>query len=421
MSGRPYAYGAQDDSKKGAFMKPGVSLSGSVDITGVSIIPYQGMNGLEALREKWKDVLSGMTRRRFFHLWEWHHSYLECLETEPDAMFFFLFSEGDTPVAVFPLRLSTISKFGVRFNRWTFPSHNHLLLSDIICREDAIALPLFQIFTRYLRRRKMPWDVICLAHLLEDACAVRVLRTHANPKTLLQTEGRCDFTDTVGGYETLSPKLSRNFRKSIKQARKHLYQLPDIAVTFAAGRQQLEDGLEAFMAVESSGWKGLSGTGTAIALHPELVRFYRELTRSLSVSGHIRINTISAGERCIAAQFCIVEDDAVYMLKIGYDEAYRRCAPGKILNELFIQKCMADSDINFINYVTDAAWHKDWSPESYTKSLCYVFNGSAAGMLGLMGLKLSDIVKDVYQRRLKPRISEKIQKRVSNIVRRVMS
>ncbi len=397
-------------------MKPDISLSGGVDITGVSITPYRGMSGLEALREKWKDVLSGMTRRRFFHLWEWYHSYLKCLEPEPDAMFFFLFSRGDAPAAVFPLRLSTISRFGVRFNLLSFPSHNHLLLCDIVCREDAIGLPLFQIFTRYLKRQKMPWDVICLPHLLEDACAIRMLRKHAHPKALLQTEGRCDFTDTTGSYEMLLPKLSRNFRKSIKQARKHLHQLPDTEISFAADGQELEDGVEAFMVVESSGWKGASGAGTAIALHPELMSFYRELTHSLSMSGNVRINTISAGGRCIAAQFCVLVDDTAYMLKIGYDEVYRRCAPGKILNELFIQKCMADSDINFINYVTDAAWHEDWSPESCIKLICYIFNDSMAGILGFTGLKLSDIAKSVYQRWLKSRVPEKIQKRVSTIV-----
>lgn len=378
----------------------------------ISITLFQGMEGLESLRDTWENVLSGMHHRRFFHLWGWHHRYLKCMEPDPQSLLYFLFTKGKTPVAIFPLRVTKISLGGLRLKTLTFSSsHNHALFCDIICHRDALHLPLFQLLVQHLRNQGESWDVIHLPHLLEDACAITAIQHYPPSAFVLRRDGGCDFIDVTGTYEAYVLGLSKNFRRSLKRAKQYLNALPEVRITFAQDSPDLGNGLEAFMDVEASGWKGFQGTGTAIKLQPRLVSFYRELTRTFSVSGNVAINTLNVNGKCVAAQFCLLADDTVYMLKIGYDEDYKRYAPGKHLLDLFIQRCMENSTVKSINLVTDAEWHADWKPKTLDKSDLYIFNTSLAGIIGFVFLKCHGVLQKNYRVHIKPRISKQILER----------
>jgi hypothetical protein len=375
----------------------------------VSISLFEGMEGLESLRDAWNEIVSGMTRRHFFHLWEWHHSYLQCLDPYPNDLKFFLFTKGKTPVAIFPLQLTKISLGGLKLKALAFPTNNHILLCDVICNNDVLHLPLFQLLSVYLRNQGQSWDLIQLPHVLEDACAIRIMNNSPPPRFLLRQDGRCDVIDTTETYESFLSGLSKNFRRSLKRAKQYLCELPRLQFTFTQNGPELEEKLEVFMDVEASGWKGTQGVGTAIKLHPNLIRFYHTLTHTLSDSGKISINTLTTNEKCIAGQFCILLDDTAYILKIGYDEGYKRFAPGNLLVDLFIKRSMEDCTIKNINLITDAEWHGDWRPKSYDKLSLYLFNATPAGLIGFVILKLYPHIKKHYQTYIKPHLSQLIK------------
>jgi hypothetical protein len=368
------------------------------------------MEGLESLRHTWNIIVSGMTRRRYFHLWEWHHSYLKCLEQDPNGLMFFLFTKSETPVAIFPLQFKKISLGGLKLRALAFPSHNHIPLCDLVCHSEALPLPLFQLLIRHLRNQGKSWDMIQLPNLLEDACAVQVMNNHPPPRVLLRREGRCDFMDTTETYESFLSGLSKNFRRSLKRARQYLDELPGVQFTFTQDSPDLEERFETFLDVEASGWKGALGIGTAIKLHPSLRCFYQTLTHTLSASGKVSINTLTADGKCIAAQFCILLDGTTYILKIGYDEDYKRYAPGNLLVDLLIKRSMEGCAIKKINLITDAEWHEDWRPKSYDKLTLCLFNATPAGLIGFAILKFYPILQTHYQAHIQPHLPKRIQK-----------
>lgn len=375
----------------------------------VSINLLKGLEGLESLRDTWNQIVSGMTRRHFFHLWEWHHSYLKCLVPDPNCIMFFLFTKRGIPVAIFPLQFTKISLGGLRLKALAFPPHNHLLLCDLLCYGEALNLPLFKLLSQHLRHQGESWDMIQLPHLLEDACAIQVIHNHPPPRFLLRHEGRCDFMDTTGTYEPFLSGLSKNFRRSLKRARQHLDELPGVQLTTTQNGPELEERFEAFLDVEASGWKGTLGSGTAIKLDPSLRSFYHSLTRTLSAAGKVSINTLTTDGKCIAAQFCLLQDDTTYILKIGYDEGYKRYAPGNLLMDLLIKRSMDDCTIKNINLITDAEWHEDWRPKSYDKSKLYIFNATPLGLIAFVIMRSYPILKKHYYRYIKPHLSRQIQ------------
>lgn len=383
----------------------------------VSITVSQGMEGLESLRDTWNEIVSGMTRRHFFHLWEWHYSYLKCLEPDPQSFMYFLFTKEKKPVAIFPLRVTKTSIGGLRLKTLASPSHQHMVLGDMICNEDALHLPLFHILSGYLQNQKKSWDLIQLFRLAEDAGAIQVIQENSPSRFVLTHDLRCDFIDISGDYESFVSGLSKNFRRSLKRAKQHLDQFPNVAFTITHSGPALAEKFDIFLDVEASGWKGALGSGTAIKLHASLECFYRTLTRTLSACGKVSINTLTVDGQCIAAQYCILLDNTAYILKICYNEDYKRCAPGNMLLEFFMKKSMEDRTINSINLITDAEWHVDWKPSSYEKYTLYLFNTTPAGLIGSVILKSYPILKKYYEAYIQPHLPRGIQEKIVRLSR----
>jgi CelD/BcsL family acetyltransferase involved in cellulose biosynthesis len=89
--------------------------------------------------------------------------------------------------------------------------------------------------------------------------------------------------------------------------------------------------------VEASGWKGRAGT--AIAASPETDRFYRAVAADLQRHEELRLSSMSVDGRMIAFDLGLVHGGRYYVLKTGFDESWRRFAPGLALRLSVIERC----------------------------------------------------------------------------------
>lgn len=97
--------------------------------------------------------------------------------------------------------------------------------------------------------------------------------------------------------------------------------------------QELQRGLE----VEAGGWKGAAGT--AILSSPATETFYREIARSFQAADGLRLSGIYFHDRLVAFDLSLLHARRLWLLKTGYDESFRRLAPGLVLRLKIIQRC----------------------------------------------------------------------------------
>ncbi|MFO1295047.1 MAG: GNAT family N-acetyltransferase [Rubrivivax sp.] len=320
----------------------------------------RGPVGLEALRASWEDLLARQPRRRFFHEWGWYEAWLRELAPRPQDVLFVELRRDARALAIVPLVPGTQRRAGLRLRELRLPEHDHLPLADIVCEAGLDAAQLLPALKRALARERIRWDLLRFSMVLAESPLARGLEGARLPRRV-EPMKVCEQVDCGLPWEQFAARLSGNFRSNLNRARSRLARESDVRWQVAATPAEIDASFAAFLEVEASGWKGREGT--AIACRPELVRFYQRLIGHFAPADRLRINLLSVGGRTIAAQFCPLDADTLYVYKLGYDEEYSRLAPGNALIEQMVRVGGEQRRYRYINLVGNPPWFASWRPE----------------------------------------------------------
>ena len=142
--------------------------------------------------------------------------------------------------------------------------------------------------------------------------------------------------DTTGSFEQYRAERKSRWRE-IERRRRKLRREYRVEEKLIESPLDLERELASGFEVEASGWKGRAGT--AIASLPETARFYRGVAAYLQRHDELRLSTLSADGRVIAFDLGLVHNGRYYLLKTGFEESWRRFAPGLALRLSVVERC----------------------------------------------------------------------------------
>ena len=166
-----------------------------------------------------------------------------------------------------------------------------------------------------------------------------------------------------GTYEEFSSRLSRNFRQHLTQARNRMGRVSGVEFRFLAGPEASAEGLDRFLPVEASGWKGREGT--AILSSPTLVAFYRALARRLAARGWLEWHFLEVGGKVAAAQMAVRFGRSLVIHKIAYAEEFGRYSPGSLLWQRCARRAFETRDVDEVNWLSDTPWMANWRMERF--------------------------------------------------------
>jgi CelD/BcsL family acetyltransferase involved in cellulose biosynthesis len=149
---------------------------------------------------------------------------------------------------------------------------------------------------------------------------------HVSP--IVSTEGSYDAWRALTRPRWSAP-LER-FRR--KMARDHRAEL-----SIVEPPADLDAELARGFAVEASGWK--AEEGTAILSDERTIAFYREIAHSFAARGELRLSRVVLDDHWAAFDLCLLHRNRLYLLKTGYDERFRRLAPGLVMRLSIIERC----------------------------------------------------------------------------------
>ena len=369
----------------------------------VRVEVFRGVDGLEQVKTDWHTLLTQHLRPRFHHFFGWWRAYLTALEPTPDSVRFIVFRDQDGPLAIVPIKHHVWRLLGLHVRELGFPNHPHMPLQDALYRPgtDALAL-IVQWLERSGEETGLPWDLVRFNGVMSESPLAS-----ANASAFEKRKGQaCAYFDCARPYEEILHSFSKNLQSNLRKARNKWAKESGTCFLAVTEPAQMEARFLDFLRVESSGWKGASGSGTAVALHPGVKRFYERLIHELSPLGNVRLHCLKLRGEVIAANFCVSDDDTLYILKIGYDEKWSHFSPGSILCEYVLKESAANPRIRYVNLVTDMEWHQAWHPSFYEVYNLALFNSTPVGRFCRVGMHAKQRLKKLLHRSTDPGYQE---------------
>ncbi|GAB4088708.1 GNAT family N-acetyltransferase [Hydrogenophaga soli] len=155
-----------------------------------------------------------------------------------------------------------------------------------------------------------------LARGLTAAAACRRRPRPGSPRVLL--DGNPDHVLNAGRRSDL--------RRMLRRAEKHG---PAHFAVLTPTEAELPALLAEAFRVEAAGWKGAQQS--ALMQDHAAKAFFERYATLACRAGVLRVATMTLGGQTVAVQLDVVCGGAIWLLKIGYDEAFADCSPGNLL------------------------------------------------------------------------------------------
>lgn len=340
-----------------------------------SFAVLRGRQGLAALRPRWQALVDRLPDSSYLQQPGWIGSYLDSTAGQQDSLHFVAASRGPDLGGVLVLSRST----GLR--AWLKPkvemvTGEHMVLADLV--GDARDPTLWPALIEWLaHQRAMRWATLRLPAVCAGSVLGQALASGHHHHSLRVTRTHSAWLDCSQDMAHATQAVSKSFHQNLNRLTRRARSMGTLDYQVVTAPQALELALEQFLGVESSGWK--KEFGTAIALDPTLVAFYRGLVREFGARGACRINLLTLDGQTIAAQFGLVSARQLNLLKIGYCQAHASIAPGHLVMRHTIEQVCADPSLDRLSFVTHPAWSHLWKPELTPVDSVSLFPPTLAG------------------------------------------
>lgn len=251
------------------------------------------------------------------------------------------------------------------------------LFGLLAANETAVEQLSHALFSQEPRR-------VGLSFMLPTDAGVSPIRSAADAagyRVLTESVQAAPYVATDGGWEAYESGLRRKFRSELRRRRRRLEEEGRLTLEVFDGAEGLDELLEEGFRVEGSGWKGTYGT--SIDSRPATRRFYTEVAKWATGRSWLRLAFLRLNGKAIAFDYCLEYDGTHYLLKTGYDPAYRKFAPGMIIRYLMLARAFSDAMVtyDFLGLGSDYAWKREWTDVQQERLFLHMFAPTMSGLL----------------------------------------
>jgi CelD/BcsL family acetyltransferase involved in cellulose biosynthesis len=156
-------------------------------------------------------------------------------------------------------------------------------------------------------------------------------------KVLVEPSYVSPIVETDGDFEAWRKQSKTRWGAPLERFRRKMGRDHEARFEIVVAPQDLEAELDDGFRVEGSGWK--AEAGTAILSTPETELFYRRLAESFHRRDALRFSRIVLDGETVAFDLCLLHRNRLYLQKTGFDERFRRLAPGLVMRLSVVEHC----------------------------------------------------------------------------------
>jgi CelD/BcsL family acetyltransferase involved in cellulose biosynthesis len=173
---------------------------------------------------------------------------------------------------------------------------------------------------------------LLLRRVLADSPVLSALRKAFQSRGIIITRPATGYPWIAldASWEEPEKKLSASRRSSLRRSLRKAEESGSIGYEVVSPKpQQIKDLLAQSLQIEAASWKGRNGS--ALLTDEDRCRFFEHYTTLTSERDILRLCFMRIAGRAIATQIAVETGGSFWLLKVGYDEAFSRCAPGNLL------------------------------------------------------------------------------------------
>jgi CelD/BcsL family acetyltransferase involved in cellulose biosynthesis len=282
--------------------------------------------------------------------WAWTHAFAQAFG-DRHMLRVAVVEEGAEIAAIAPLavRRNGVTRLGlVGVDELSEPG-------DLVYR-DASALDRLADSVVRLRRP------LHLARIEAGSATVEALRRASGRRAIVYRRRVAPYPwiPLDEGWREPEQKFSSDRRSDLRRARRRAEQLGEVTVdVISPRREHLPPLLDELYRVEAAGWKGREGT--ALAADEQRRRFFTSLAESASEAGFLRLAFLRIAGRAAAVQLAAECGHRFWLLKVGYDEEFKRTSPGSLLMLETIQYAAEAGLESYELLGTSEPWTRVWT------------------------------------------------------------
>jgi hypothetical protein len=184
-------------------------------------------------------------------------------------------------------------------------------------------------------------------------------------------------------YSQLLAKRSANFRYDLKRKQARAKAMGLYGIEFIdPSPTELPNLMQIVLEVEGSGWKG--GKGSSLKQKAYLGQFFKEYSRLVAEEGMLRIALLRIDDKIVAVQLSIEASKKLWVLKMGYDEAYSHISPGYLLTAETIRNAIDRKLAGYEFLGVAEPWQERWGAESRAHQLSLFYPASVRGAMSFL-------------------------------------
>ncbi len=326
------------------------------------VVEFRGRQGLLHLEADWRRLCASMPQRTAFHTFEAHLAYVDRIMTDPSGLRCLALRDGRQVRAICLLEERTDRSLGIPLSVWGIPAPPHLPLPDAIGLGDDAGHNLLPLIVKHLKLDRSGPPLLMLGPC-PDVAPLWTGLPHIDRRAYcVDAVGSMLVLDCTRSFNAVAATWSKSLRRSLRREQSRLSDLADVRFVRAPETGDLAREFEAFLNVEGSGWKGASGTRTAVRFRKNQPPFFRDLLSIQGGEDGCEIDALYADGRCVAAVLGMRTGQEYTAIKVGYDERYARIAPGRLLLARLIERCCQDPRVARLNFASDQPWERVWRP-----------------------------------------------------------
>jgi CelD/BcsL family acetyltransferase involved in cellulose biosynthesis len=177
---------------------------------------------------------------------------------------------------------------------------------------------------------------------------------------------------------TFKKNLPGRLRNSIQRSQKKAEKTGRLNFEIIRDGEQIDQILNTFFDIEFKSWKGRNGT--AIKCLPETEAFYRDLAHWAVSNGSLLLLILKLDDVPIAADYCFICEETIFLLKPAYDESFSNISPGNLLHYKALEYLSENKQITRCNFLGACEeWKMEWTSNTSDYGFIRVYPKSLKG------------------------------------------